>query len=59
MATEIQYAKSPEPFHWKLFIFVVLLMGSLTTAAIILTMMARPAPDTMHSPQLQSVAQPD
>ena len=59
MAVELQYAHPSEPFRWKLFLLVVLIMGAITTAAIILTLMANPPRGTVRAPTTQPIAQID
>ena len=56
MAIELQHAPSAEPFRWKLFLFVILIMGSITAGAIILTLMAHPSPGGVHAPTVQPIS---
>jgi hypothetical protein len=57
MATYIQHAHHSEPFRWKLFLFVILIMGSITTGAIILTLKANPTKGGVHVPSPEPVSQ--
>jgi hypothetical protein len=57
MVTELQHAPTSEPFRWKLFLLVVLIMGTITAAAITLSLMARPSGGSLHVPTTQPIVQ--
>ncbi|NYF79449.1 hypothetical protein [Granulicella arctica] len=57
MVTELQHAHSSEPFRWKLFLFVMTIMGAITAAAIVLTLWAHPAAGSPHEPPTQPISQ--
>ncbi len=46
-------APAGQPFPWKLFLLVVFVVGSLATAAIVLTLIANPPHGSLHIPTLQ------
>ena len=56
MATTLKPAHTSEPFRWKLFLFIVLVMGSITAGAIILTLMAIPSKGGVHAPAPEPVS---
>ena len=56
MAAELKHVHA-EPFRWKLFLLVVLVMGSITAGAIILTLMAIPSKGGVHAPPPEPVSQ--
>jgi hypothetical protein len=57
MVTVVQHAQGAEPFRWKLFLFVMVVMASITAAAIILTLMANPRRGSLHAPPPQPSTQ--
>ena len=56
MATVFQRAYPTGPFRWKLFLLVLAIMGSITAAAIMLTLKANPRRGTVHVPPPQPVS---
>ena len=56
MAAPTRYTPPSEPFRWKLFLLVMLIMGSITTAAIILTLMANPPRGSVLAPTTQPIS---
>jgi hypothetical protein len=56
MAIEFKHAHSSEPFRWKLFLVVLLIMGSITAGAIVLTLMAIPSKGGVHAPPPEPVS---
>ena len=56
MPDVLEATHSPEPFRWKLFVFVMVVMGAITTAAILLTLRAHPRRGTVRVPPPQPVS---
>jgi hypothetical protein len=56
MATTPRSSIPPEPFRWKLFTMIMLIMASITAAAIILTLMATPSKGGIHAPGPQPIS---
>jgi hypothetical protein len=59
MATRFQHAHPSEPFRWKLFVLILIIMGSITTAAIVLTLLANPPRGSLHLPTVQPITRLD
>jgi hypothetical protein len=57
MVTRITHAYQTEPFRWKLFLLVMVIMASITAAAIILTLWAHPTVGSPHEPPIQPISQ--
>jgi hypothetical protein len=55
LVTQLQRVPQSEPFRWKLFLMVVLIMGAITTAAIVLTLISHPSGGGLHIPTLQPI----
>ena len=57
MATQIQHVHSSEPFRWRVFLMVMLIMAAIAAAAIVLTLMANPTRTGVHEPAPQPISQ--
>ena len=57
MPLQIANTHPSEPFRWKLFLLVMFIMGTITTVAIVLTLLANPAKDSVHAPTVQPISQ--
>jgi hypothetical protein len=55
MNINVPHHHASEPFRWKLFLLVVLVMGSIATAAITLTLRANPPHGSLHIPTLRPI----
>ncbi|MEO6801662.1 MAG: hypothetical protein ABI197_00300 [Granulicella sp.] len=53
---EIRQAQPSAPFRWKLFLMILCIMGALTAAAIILTVKAHPAGESISAPTTQPLS---
>ncbi len=56
MPIELHQLRPTGPFRWKLFLMIMLIMGTITAGAIILTLKAHPSRGNVHAPSPEPVS---